>query len=162
MLPKLLYLARFSRYKDFGVLQFLRKFKMAAIFGGTKTFQKLGHLLSRVTLQYKNFIKIALSSTLFEIQAFLCFVFLKKFENSKWPPFFWQVKYSLKFGKASLHRQPMGQKFCRNRSIWYGFEIQAFSVLGFFRKIRKFQIAANFWQVKYSFKLQKFCRNYSI
>ena len=42
---KLLYLARFIRYKHFCVLQFLRKirkFKMAAIFGETKFFSKLG------------------------------------------------------------------------------------------------------------------------
>ena len=41
---KLLYLAGFSRYKHFYVLQFLRKirkFKMAAIFGETKIFSKL-------------------------------------------------------------------------------------------------------------------------
>ena len=40
---KLLYLARFSRYKHFCVLQFLqkiRKFKMAAIFGVTNFFLK--------------------------------------------------------------------------------------------------------------------------
>ena len=39
--PKSLYLVRFSRYKHFYVLQFLRKirkFKMAAIFGETKIF----------------------------------------------------------------------------------------------------------------------------
>ena len=42
---KLLYLVRFLRYKHFCVLQFLRKirkFKMAAIFGETKIFSKLG------------------------------------------------------------------------------------------------------------------------
>ena len=42
---KSLYLARFLRYKHFCVLQFLRKirkFKMAAIFGETKIFSKLG------------------------------------------------------------------------------------------------------------------------
>ena len=42
---KSLYLARFSRYKHFYVLQFLRKirkFKMAAIFGETKFFCKIG------------------------------------------------------------------------------------------------------------------------
>ena len=42
---KSLYLARFSRYKHFCVLQFLRKFrkfKMAAIFGETKIFLKIG------------------------------------------------------------------------------------------------------------------------
>ena len=53
---------------------------MAAIFGGTKKFLKLGQLL-------KIFVKIALSSTVSEIQAFLCFGFFFKFENSKWPPF---------------------------------------------------------------------------
>ena len=35
---KSLYLARFSRYKHFCVLQFLRKFKMAANLGETKFF----------------------------------------------------------------------------------------------------------------------------
>ena len=41
---KSLYLARFSRYKHFCVLQFwqkIRKFKMAAIFGETKIFFKI-------------------------------------------------------------------------------------------------------------------------
>ena len=38
ILSKLLYLARFLRYKHFCVLQFLRKFKMAAILGETKFF----------------------------------------------------------------------------------------------------------------------------
>ena len=46
----------------------------------------------------------------FEIQEFLCFVFLK-IQNGRQ---FWQVKYLLKFGKASLHKYPVGQKFCRN------------------------------------------------
>ena len=67
---KSLYLARFSRYKHFCVLQFLRKirkFKMAAIFGETKFFSNLGKLLRRDTLWVKNFVEIALSSTVFEI-----------------------------------------------------------------------------------------------
>ena len=68
-----------SRYKHFCVLQFFfEKFKMAAIFGGTKFFFKLGQLLSRVTLRIKIYVEIALSSTVSEIQAFLCFAFLKK------------------------------------------------------------------------------------
>ena len=61
---KTLYLARFSRYKHFYVLQFLRKIqklKMAAIFDETKFFFKIGI--------------------------------------------------------ATLQRYPVGQKFCRNRSI---------------------------------------------
>ena len=67
---KSLYLARFSRYKHFCVLQILRKFrkfKMAAIFGETKIFWKLGKVLRRDILRVKNFVEIALSSTVFEI-----------------------------------------------------------------------------------------------
>ena len=67
---KSLYLAGFLRYKHFYVLQFLRKirkFKMAAIFGETKFFRKLAWLLCRYTLWVKNFVEIALSSTVFEI-----------------------------------------------------------------------------------------------
>ena len=42
----------------------------------------------RDTLKIKNFVEIALCSTVFEILAFLCFaIFAQKFENSKWPPF---------------------------------------------------------------------------
>ena len=67
---KSLYLAGFSRYKHFYVLQFLRKFrkfKMAAILGERKYFWKLEKLLRRDTLRVKNFVEIALSSTVFEI-----------------------------------------------------------------------------------------------
>ena len=40
---------------------------MAAILGETKIFWKLGKLLHRDTLRVKNFVEIALSSTVFEI-----------------------------------------------------------------------------------------------
>ena len=52
----------------------------------------------------QNFIKIAPSSTVFEIQAFLCFAFLKKNLKIQNGRHFWPVKYLLKLGKASLHR----------------------------------------------------------
>ena len=70
VLSKSLYLPQFSRYKHFCVFQFLRKigkFKMATIFGETKFFGKLGWLLCRDILWVKNFVQIALSSTVFEI-----------------------------------------------------------------------------------------------
>ena len=60
-------------------------------------------------LRDKIFFEIALSSTVFEIQAFLKKI--RKIQNGR---HFWRVKYSLKLGKASLHRYPVGQKFCRN------------------------------------------------
>ena len=56
ILLKSLYLARFSRYKHFCVLQFLRKirkFKMAAIFSKTKFFSKLAWLLCRYPVGQK-------------------------------------------------------------------------------------------------------------
>ena len=79
------------------------------------TRRKKGSLIMSVG---QNFDEIALFSMVFEIQAFLCFAFLKKF---KMAAIFWRVKYSLKLGTAGLHRYPVGQKFCRIRSIWNGF-----------------------------------------
>ena len=66
ILSKLLYLARFSRYKHFYVLQLCEKFKMAAILCEKFFFGKLAWLLCRDTLWVKN-VEIALSSRVFEI-----------------------------------------------------------------------------------------------
>ena len=60
---------------------------MAAIFGEGKIFGKLQRLHSLDTLWVENFDEIALSRTVKEIEANLCFPFWQKFENSKWPPF---------------------------------------------------------------------------
>ena len=64
----------------------------------------------------KKSVEIALSSTVFQISEF--FFKNSKIQNGR---HFWQVKYSLKLGKATLHRHPMGQKFCQICSIWHGF-----------------------------------------
>ena len=67
---KSLYLARFSRYKHFCVLQFLqkfRKFKMAAILGKKKFFENWENYSAEISCESKNFVEIALSSTVFEI-----------------------------------------------------------------------------------------------
>ena len=93
---------------------------------------KLERLAFTDTPWVKNFAEIALSGTVFELQAFLCFViFARKF---KMATTFWQVKYSLKLGKAGLHRYPVGQKFCRNRSISQFFRYKHFCVLHFYKK----------------------------
>ena len=61
---------------------------MAAIFGEGKIFGKLQRLHSLDPLWVENFAEIALSRTVKEIEANLCFaIFWQKFENSKWPPF---------------------------------------------------------------------------
>ena len=150
---------------------------MAAVFGGIHFFGKLGQPLSRCTLWVKNFIEIALSSTVFEIQAFLCFVFLKKDSKIQNGSHFWGVKYVLKLGKAILHRYPVGQNFCRNptsKFLFYeenGFKKYSyitsivlyvylmmlyfqFCVLHFLSKIQKYEDdpyfwgGENFWKIK--------------
>ena len=58
---------------------------MAAIFGEGKIFGKLQRLHSLDPLWIENFAEIALSRTVKEIEANLCFAIFGK--NSKWPPF---------------------------------------------------------------------------
>ena len=58
---------------------------MAAIFGEGKFFRKLQTLHSLDTLWVENFDEVALSRTVKEIEANLCFAIFGK--NSKWPPF---------------------------------------------------------------------------
>ena len=58
---------------------------MAAIFGEGKIFGKLQRLHSLDPLWLENFAEIALSRTVKEIEANLCFAIFGK--NSKWPPF---------------------------------------------------------------------------
>ena len=87
-------------------------------------------------LHVKNLVEIALSSMVFEIQAFLCFAFSKK--NLKIPNgrLFWQVKNSLKLGKTRLHTPPVDQKFWQNPFVALFLRYKHFFVLQFLRKIR--------------------------
>ena len=67
---------------------------MAAIFGEGKIFWKLPRVHSLDTLWVENFDEIALSHTVKEIEANLCFaIFWQKFENSKLPPFLGKGKF---------------------------------------------------------------------
>ena len=64
---------------------------MAAIFGEGKFFFKLLRIQYSDTLWVENFDEIALSRTVKEIEAKLCFAILGK--NSKWPPFLGRGKF---------------------------------------------------------------------
>ena len=93
---------------------------MAAIFGEGKIFGKLQRLHSLDPLWVENFAEIALSRTVKEIEANLCFAhFWQKFENSKWPPFLGRGNF-LKIANITFLRYPVGRKFRRNRSISHG------------------------------------------
>ena len=61
----------------------IRKFKMAAIFGEGKIFGKLQRLHSLDTLWVENFDEIALSRTVKEIEANLCFGKNSKIQNGR-------------------------------------------------------------------------------
>ena len=90
---------------------------MAAIFGEGKIFGKLQRLPSLDTLRVENFDEIALSRTVMEIEANLCFAFLSKIRKFKMAAIFGEGKIFLKIAKI---RYPVGGKFRRNHSISHG------------------------------------------
>ena len=80
---------------------------MAAIFGEGKIFLKLQRLHSLDTLWVENFDEIALSRTVKEIEANLCFAIFGK--NSKWPPFLGRGKFFKNYQEYNAHI-PCGSK----------------------------------------------------
>ena len=120
---KSLYLARLRRQKQICVLPFLakiRKFKMTAIFGEGKIFWKLPRVQCLDTLCVDNFDEIALSRTVKEIEANLCFAIFGKNSKIQNGRHFWGRENFLKIAKSTMLRYPMGWKFRRNRSISHG------------------------------------------
>ena len=97
---------------------------MAAIFGEGKIFGKLPRVQCSDTLWVENFDEIALSGTVKEIGANLCFaIFGKnskifgKLQNGR---HFWGGENFWKIAKIAFLRYPVGRKFRRNRSISHG------------------------------------------
>ena len=106
--------------KQICVLPFLakiRNFKMAAIFGEGKIFSKLQRLHCLDTLWVEHFDEIALSRTVKEIEANLCFAIFGKNSKIQNGCHFWGGENFLKIAKSTCLRYPMGRKFRRNRSI---------------------------------------------
>ena len=93
---------------------------MAAIFGEGKIFGKLQILHSLDTLWVENFREIALSCTVKEIEANLCFVIFGKNSKIQNGRHFWGGEIFLKIAKIALLRYAVHRKFCRNRSISHG------------------------------------------
>ena len=94
---------------------------MAAIFGEGKIFLKLPRVQCSDTLRVENFDEIALSGTVKEIEANLCFAIFGKNSKIQNGCHFWGGENFLKIAKIAFLRHPVGQKFRRNRSISYGF-----------------------------------------
>ena len=93
---------------------------MAAIFGEGKIFGKLHRLHSLDTLWVGNFDEIALSRTVKEIEANLCFAIFGKNSKIQNGRHFWGGENVLKIAYITLLRYPVGRKFRRNRSILHG------------------------------------------
>ena len=93
---------------------------MAAIFGEGKILFKLPRVQCSDTLWVENFDEIALSRTVKEIEANLCFAIFGKNSKIQNGRHFWGGENFLKIAKIALLRYPLRRKFCRNRSISHG------------------------------------------
>ena len=84
---------------------------MAAIFGEGKFFLKMATSKFLSTLWVESFDEIALSRTVKEIEANLCFAIFgqnSKIQNGR---HFWGGEKFLKMGKSTFVRYPVGRKF---------------------------------------------------
>ena len=80
---------------------------MAAIFGEGKIFLKLQRVHSLDTLCVENFDKIALSRTVKEIEANLCFAIFGKNSKIQNDCHFWGGEIFLKIAKSTMPRYPV-------------------------------------------------------
>ena len=89
-------------------------------FWGGENFLKIAKI---TVLRYpvgENFDEIALSSTVKEIEAILCFAIFGKNSKIQNGRHFWEKENILKIGKSTFLSYPVGRKFRRNRSILHG------------------------------------------
>ena len=93
---------------------------MAAIFGEGKIFGKLPIVHSSYTLWVENFDEMALSRTVKEIEAILCFSIFGKNSKIQNGRHFWGGENFLKINNTTFMLYPAGRKFRRNRSISHG------------------------------------------
>ena len=87
---------------------------MAAIFGEGKIFYKLPRVQCSDTLWVENFDEIALSRTVKEIEANLCFAIFGKNSKIQNGRHFWGGENFLKIAKIAFLRYPVGRKFFIN------------------------------------------------
>ena len=93
---------------------------MAAICKEGKIFGKLQRVYFLDTLWVENFAEIALSRTVKEIEANLCFAIVGKNSKIQNGRHFWGGANFLKIANITFLRYPVGRKFRRNRSISHG------------------------------------------
>ena len=94
--------------------------KWPPFLGRGKFFENCKELHTLDTLWVKNFDEIALSRTVKEIEANLCFAIFGKNSKIQNGRHFWGGENFLKIAKSTVLRYPVGRKFRRNRSISHG------------------------------------------
>ena len=117
---KSLYLARFSRYKHFYVLQFCEKFensKWPPFFARNFFFENWHGYSAEIPCGSKISSKSLYLAGFSRYKHFYVLQFLRKIRKFKMAAIFGETKMFLKIGMATLQRYPVGQKFRRNRSI---------------------------------------------
>ena len=116
---KLLYLARFSRYKHFVFCIFCEKFensKWPPFWARQNIFENWDVYSAEIPCGSNVSSKLLYLARFSRYKHFVFCIFCEKFENSKWPPF-WARQKTLKMGMTTLRRYPVGQKFRPNHSI---------------------------------------------
>ena len=93
---------------------------MAAICGEGKIFGKLQRVHSVDTLWVENFDEIALSRTVKEIEANLCFAIFGKNSKIQNGRHLWGGANFLKITNSTMLRYHVARNFWRNRSISHG------------------------------------------
>ena len=93
---------------------------MAAIFGEVKIFGKLQRVHSLDPLWVEHFNEIALSRTVKEIEANLCFAIFGKYSKNQNGRHFWGGENLMKIVKITFLIYPVGRKFRQNCSISHG------------------------------------------
>ena len=89
-------------------------------FLGRGKFLKIAKIAFLDTLWVENFDEIALSRTVKEIEANLCFAIFGKNSKIQNGRHFWGGENFLKIANITFLRYPVGRKFRRNRSISHG------------------------------------------
>ena len=137
---KSLYLAGFSRYKHFYVLQFLRKIQNGRHFWRDKIFLKIGMATLQIYPVGQKFRRNrSILQGFRDISIFMFCNFCEKFENSKWPPFLARQKFFQNWDNYS-GEIPCGSKISSKSLYLVRFSrYKHFCVLQFLRKFRKFR-----------------------
>ena len=89
-------------------------------FWGGEIFLKIANITFLRSLWVENFDEIALSRTVKEIEANLCFAIFGKNSKIQNGRHFWGGENFWKIAKIAFLRYPVGRKFRRNRSISHG------------------------------------------